>query len=340
MRQFFILAGGKFAWLDEPDPEVFPAAVEIETRASAVSVGTEMGFLRTMKSAKEGRRAAGYSAAGVVRSVGPAAKGDFRPGQRVACYGGPYTRHATRLAVPWTLVAPMPDNVSFEEAAFCGIAAIAMHALRRGAFTGGERVGIQGMGILGQLEEQMLRAWGCRTLCIDRHDENIGLARRLGAPLVLDSRTDDVLAAVKRFAGGGLDGVIMNGALEPPGSAEAAEWTRERGRVVMVGGGAEIRFPRAPIFDKEIDLLISRAGGPGRYDEQYEKLGQDLPIGFVRWTEGRNVAQFLEMVSLGQINVKGLITHSMPFQQAEEAFRLLDSPRKYEAMGVVFTYPR
>lgn len=338
MRQFFIQAGGTFAWLDEPDPELFAAGIEVETRASAVSVGTEMGFLRTMKAAKEGRRAAGYSAAGVVRATGPAAKGGFVPGQRVACYGGPYTRHATRLAVPWTLAAAIPDNVSFEEAAFCGIGAIAMHSLRRGAFTGGERVVIIGMGILGQLEEQMLRAWGCRTLCIDRHDENIALARKMGGPLVLDSRVDNVAAAVRKFAPGGADGVIMNGQLEPPASEDAADWTRERGRIVMVGGAAEIRFPRPPIFDKEIDLLISRAGGPGRYDEQYEKLGQDLPIGFVRWTEGRNVAHFLEMVSLGQINMQGLITHRLPCEQAEQAFRLLDSPRKYEAMGVVFVY--
>ena len=279
MRQFFILAGGKFAWSEEPEPEQFPAALDVATRASAVSVGTEMGFLRTMKAAKEGRRAAGYSAAGVVRGVGPAAKGDFTAGQRVAVYGGPYVRHATRLAVPWTLAAPLPDNVSFEEAAFCGIGAIAMHSLRRGAFTPGERVAIVGMGILGQLEEQMLRAWGCRTLCVDRHDENIELARRMGGPLVLDSRTDDVAAAVKKFAPGGVDGVIMNGNLEPPGSSQAADWTRERGRIVMVGGGAEIRFPRPPIFDKEIDLFISRAGGPGRYDDQYERGGKTCPSG-------------------------------------------------------------
>ena len=107
----------------------------------------------------------------------------------------------------------------------------------------------------------------------------------------------------------------------------------------MVGGGAEIRIPRAPVFDKELDLLISRAGGPGRYDDQYEKGGQDLPAGFVRWTEGRNAAHFVEMVSLGQIDMNGLISHRLPHERAEDAFHLLDSPRKYTAMGVVFTYP-
>ncbi|MDD4890955.1 MAG: zinc-binding alcohol dehydrogenase [Phycisphaerae bacterium] len=339
MRQFFILAGGTYSWADEPEPPMFPAALDVQTRASAVSVGTEMGFVRAMKAATQGRRAAGYSAAGVVRGVGPEAKGNFQVGQRVAVYGGPYVRHASRLAVPWTLANPIPDNVSFEEAAFCGIGAIAMHSLRRGAFTAGERVVIVGMGILGQIEEQMLRAWGVRTLCVDRHDENISLARAMGAPEVLDSRKDDVAAAVASFSPGGADGVIMNGNLEPPGSEEAAAWTRERGRIVMVGGGTEIRFPRPPVFDKEIDLLISRAGGPGRYDDQYEKGGQDLPIGFVRWTEGRNCGEFLAMVSAGQINMKGLITHPFPHERAEDAFRLLDSPAKYSAMGVVFTYP-
>ncbi len=339
MRQFFITAGGVFVWSEELEPEQFPAALDVHTRASGVSVGTEMGFLRTMRAAKEGRRAAGYSAAGVVRGVGPEARGGFAVGQRVACYGGPYTRHATRLALPWTLAAAIPDNVSFEEAAFGGIGAIAMHSLRRGAFTFGEKVVVIGMGILGQLEDQMLRSTGCRTLCIDRHDENIELARRMGCARVCDSRRGDVAAAVAAFAPGGADGVIVNGALEPPGMDEAADYCRERGRIVMVGGGAEIRVARGAVFEKEVDLLISRAGGPGRYNDLYEQGGQDMPPGFVRWTEGRNVAEFLAMVSHGQIDMNGLITHRYPHERAEEAFRLLDSPKKYTAMGIVFTYP-
>ncbi len=340
MKQFFITAGGGFVWSEEAEPAMFPAALDVHTRASAVSTGTEMGFLRTMKRAASGRREAGYSAAGVVRAVGPEAKGGFAVGQRVACYGGPYTRHATRLAVPWTLAATIPDNVSFEEAAFCGLGAIALHAIRRGRFTPGERVVVIGMGILGQLAEQMLRnAFGCRTLCIDRHSENIELARRMGCRQVFDARTDDVAAGVKRFAAAGADGVIINGSLEPPTMDQAAEYSRDRGRLVLVGGGNEVRIGRGQVFTKELDLLISRAGGPGRYDEQYEKQGQDLPAGFIRWTEGRNVASFIEMIADGRVNVKGLITHRLPHEQAEQAFRLLDSDRKYTAMGVVFTYP-
>ncbi len=111
----------------------------------------------------------------------------------------------------------------------------------------------------------------------------------------------------------------------------------------MTSGGSlselhSIRISRSKLFAKEIDLLVSRAGGPGRYDRQYERGGQDLPIGFVRWSEGRNVAEFIEMVAAGQLNVKDLITHRYPFKQADQAYRLLDSPRRYETMGIVFTF--
>jgi NADPH:quinone reductase len=338
MQELVFLPGGKIEWLDAPDPELFPAAVEIDTVCAAVSTGTELSGLRGMKTRTQGDYKPGYSIAGVVRSVGPeaAAKGGFVAGQRVAAYGAPYTYHKTRVAAPWTLVHAVPEGVSDEEASFCGPAAISMHAIRRGQFTPGESVAVLGMGILGQLAEQLLRAWGCRTLAIDRDAGRLELARRLGGACVVNTQTGDMVEAVRRLAPNGVDGVIVYTDAHGAIMDQAADLCRDRGRLVLVGGGERVDVSRAKVFRKELDLLVSRAGGPGRYDEQYEKQGQDLPPGFVRWTEGRNVAEFLAMVRSGQVNVRGLITHRYPAAQAADAYRVLDSPAGREALGVVF----
>ena len=341
MQELVFLPGGKIEWQDAPDPEVFPAAVEIQTTAAAVSTGTELSGLHGMKTKAAGDYMPGYSIAGRVLSCGPeaAAKGGFVPGQRVAAYGAPYTYHKTKVAAPWTLVCPIPENISDEEAAFCGLAAISMHALRRGNFTAGERVAILGMGILGQLAEQMLRAWGCRTLAVDIRPEPLAIARRLGCLNTFNNRDGELADAGRKFAPNGVDGVIVYTDTAGKIMDDAADITRDRGRLVLVGGGSErVDVARAKIFRKEIDLLVSRAGGPGRYDLQYEKLGQDVPPGWVRWTEGRNVAEFIEMVRLGRLNVKDLITHRFPRAHAAQAYALLDSSDRYQAMGVVFEF--
>ncbi|MDD4890956.1 MAG: zinc-binding alcohol dehydrogenase [Phycisphaerae bacterium] len=340
MQELVFLPGGQVEWQNGADPEVFPAAVEVETRVAAVSTGTELSGLRGMKQKTAGNYKPGYSIAGVIRGCGPeaAAKGNFSPGQRVAVYGAPYTYHKTRVAAPWTLVHPIPGNVSDEEASFCGLAAISMHGLRRGNFTAGERVAILGMGILGQLAEQMLRAWGCRTMAVDRHTEHLDLASKLGCGCVFDARNGDMVEAARAVAPAGVDGVVVNTGTAGRIIDDAADMCRDRGRLVLVGGDERVDVSRAKIFRKEIDLLISRAGGPGRYDAQYEKQGQDISPAWVRWTEGRNVAEFLEMVRLGRINVKGLITHRYPRTDAAKAYALLDSPNRYATMGVVFVF--
>ena len=339
MRQLVVLPDGGLQWQQAPDPELFPAGVEIDVRATAVSPGTETSLIRRWRERGEGGRPLGYSGAGLVRRVGPEAEGAFAPGQPVACYGGPYTRHATRLVVPWTLAAPVPESVPLEEAAFCGLGAIALHAVRRGRFSPGSRVIVLGMGILGQLQVQVLRAWGCRALAVDRRRERLEIARALGCADRFDNAEGGLAEAARAFAPDGADGVIVNTPLQPPMTDQAAECCRERGRIVLVGGGGEIRISRDHVFARELDLLISRAGGPGRYDAQYERQGRDLPPGLVRWTEGRNTAHFVEMVAAGQLNVAGLITHRLPREQAPQAFEMLGSEeRRYAAMGVVFLY--
>jgi len=338
MQQLFALPDGGIEWHEADDPEMFPAGVEVDVLASAVSPGTETGLIRRCREGGGEKRSLGYTAAGVVRRVGDAAGGDFRPGRTVACYGGPYTRHATRLVVPWTLAAAVPEGVSPEAAAFGGLGAIAMHVVRRGRFTPGSSVLVVGMGILGQLQVQVLRAWGCRALGVDRCAGRLDLARSLGCKDVYDATGGDLVAAAGAFAPEGVDGAILNTVLAPPMTDQAARCCREKGRLVLVGGGGEIRVDRDPVFAKELDLLISRAGGPGRYDAQYERQGQDLPAGFIRWTEGRNTAHFVRMVAAGQINVAGLITHRLPRRRAAEAYALLESDERLNSMGIVFTY--
>lgn len=340
MKELVFLPGGNTQWLDAPDPEVFPAAVEIEPTVAAVSTGTELEGFRKMKRKPDGNYKPGYSVAGRVLSLGAeaAAKSGLAVGQRVAAYGAPYTYHKTRIAAPWTLVHAIPENISDEEASFCGLAAISMHGLRRGNFTAGERVAILGMGILGQLAEQMLRAWGCETLAVDRHSEHLDLARRLGCRHTFDTRDGDLIAAAKAFAPLGVDGVVVNTGTAGQIMDQSAEMCRDRGRLVLVGGDERVDVSRGLLFRKELDVLISRAGGPGRYDPQYEKLGQDVPPAWVRWTEGRNVNEFLAMVSLGRVNMKDLITHHYPAADAAKAYNLLDSPNRYETMGVVFQF--
>ncbi len=338
MQQLMALPDGGFTWESGDDPELFPAGVEIDVRATAVSPGTETSLIRRCREHSDRPRSLGYTGAGVVRRVGAAAQGGFEPGRAVACYGGPYTRHATRLVVPWTLAAPIPEGVPFEAAAFGGLGAIAMHAVRRGSFAAGDSVIVYGLGILGQLMAQILRAWGCRALGVDQVAGRLELARSLGCEAVCNAATDDLAAAAEAFAPGGVDGAILTTSLQPPMTDQAAGCCRERGRIVMVGGGGEIRFDRGPVFAKELDLLISRAGGPGRYDAQYEKQGQDLPAGFVRWTEGRNTAHVLGMIAAGSLDVEALITHRLPRQRAAEAYELLHSEKRHASMGIVFTY--
>lgn len=338
MEQLFVVAGGALAWQQQPEPPLFPAGIPVETRATAVSTGTETRFVQRWRNEAEGKREIGYSGAGVVTAVGPEARAGFEPGQRVACYGGPYTRHATHLVVPWTLASAIPDGVSFEEAAFCGIGAICMQAVRRGEFMAGKRVLIYGMGILGQFEEQIARAFGCDTFVCDRHTEHLDLAATCGCQQCFDTRDGDVVKAVLDWCPEGVDGVIVNTGLQPPVMDEAAAVCREKGKIVMAGGG-EIRIDRTNVFNKELDLLISRAGGPGRYNDLYEKRGQDPLPGYLRWSEGRNAAHFVHMIATGQIDVRDLITHRFPYKDAEKAYAmLLDKARRYTTMGIVFEY--
>lgn len=309
---------GRIFVTDLDVPELLPGHVLIRTEYSAVSPGTEMTMIRA-----SGERPVilGYSAVGIAEAVGPEVDG-IEPGTRLACYGAPYARHAGLLAVPANLAAKVPDGVDPREAAFAGLGAIAIHALRTAQLQFGESVVVVGLGILGNLIAQIAHAAAYRTAGLDLRADRAALLRERIARFVYDDP-----AALEReladFSGGkGADAVLLCAA--GPGETlinRAMEWLRDRGKIVIVGD-LTMSFSREAMFGKEVQVLISRAGGPGRYDAGYEKENRDYPIGYVRWTEGRNVGEFVRLLEEGRITVRPMITHEFPVERAAEAYDL------------------
>ncbi|MBO9608115.1 MAG: zinc-binding alcohol dehydrogenase [Paenibacillaceae bacterium] len=315
---------------DVPKPAVEPRHVLVETLYSAISTGTELLVLRSMP---EQPHALGYSAAGIVRELGTGVEG-LEPGQLVACYGGPYVRHAEWLSVPRNLVAPVGPNVSAEAAAFGGLGAIAIHALRQAKLQFGETAIVVGLGILGQLIAQIATAAAYDVIGFDLSEERCRLLRASGAEAcssaedlqrLLGSRA--VKADAVLVCAGGKQGGLID---------QALDWLRDRGTVVIVGDVAAT-CSREKMFAKEANLVISRAGGPGRYDAGYEREGVDYPVGYVRWTEGRNLREFIRLLERGAIDVAQLITDRYRFASISDAYASLQQPAA-KPLGVLLDY--
>ena len=357
-----------------PAPGVQPKMVLVRTAASLVSIGTEKAMLDVARKSLLGKALArpdwvrqvvdkvqsdglmetyrqararldmpvalGYSAAGVVIDVGDGVTG-VRSGDRVACAGHPYAGHAEVISVPRNLVVPIPANVAFEDAAFAMLGAIAMNAVRLAAPALGERVAVIGMGLLGLLALQMLRAAGCRVLAIDIAAEKLELAHKLGAS-ALALATANVQDIALEFSGGhGVDATLVFASTDSSEPVEqAAAITREQGRV-LVPGLVKLNLPRKVFFEKELRLIVPKAGGPGGADPNYEARGRDLPLPFVRWTEGRNLTSFLELIADNRLTVKPLITHRFEIGRAMEAYRLIQggSESGPPPIGVILEYP-
>jgi predicted dehydrogenase/threonine dehydrogenase-like Zn-dependent dehydrogenase len=270
--------------------------------------------------------AVGYSAAGVVREVGKEA-GGFRPGQLVACAGGGYASHAEIIYVPATLCAPVPDGVPGEHAAFATVGAIALHGIHQAGLIQGERVVVAGLGLIGQLTARLLAAYGHPCTGVDPSPAARAELERLGLP------TCDVGEVEAGLA----DAVILTAATESSDLiATAPEWCRDRGRVVVVGD-VGLDVPRRPYYDGEVEIRFSRSYGPGRYDPDHEAGGHDYPVGYVRWTEGRNLGEVLRLMSNGRLIVEDLITDRFPIDEAPAAYRRLEEGG---VRALVLTYPR
>ena len=363
------LRDGRLEVLDVPLPALAAEGVLVDVRASVISAGTERSKVRAgrqsllakarsrpdqvrqvvekaqrdgltetieaVRSRLDQPAPLGYSAAGVVRAVGSRVA-DLVPGDRVAC-GGASAAHAEVDHVPGNLCVPVPDGLTFEEAAFATVGSIALHGVRQADVRIGERVAVIGLGLIGQLTGQILRAGGCTVVGID-------LSERLVEKAV-------ALPAVDAgFTRGSLDGSEL-----PPGARDcdavvitaatsssdplalAPRLCRDRARVVVVGD-VGMELSRAPYYDKELELRISRSYGPGRYDRVYEERGLDYPIGYVRWTERRNMAAFLELLARGKVKVAPLISERVAVDDAPAAYERLAGADE-SPLAVVLEYP-
>ncbi len=260
------------------------------------------------------------------------------PGDRVAC-GGEGANHAEILAVPRNLVAPVPEGVAFEDAAYATVGAVALHGVRQAEVGLGDTVGVIGLGLVGQLAARLLAAAGCRVVGIDLDQAAVELVRPV-ATMALNRADASLEASARATSNGiGLDAMLLCASSASSDPLElAVQLARDRGRIVVVGE-TRIDVDRAPLYEKELELRMSRSYGPGRYDREYEEHGRDLPPGYVRWTEQRNMQAFLDLVAAGRIRPSELTTHRFPIDDAADAYRVVAHPSDGErAFGVLLTY--
>jgi predicted dehydrogenase/threonine dehydrogenase-like Zn-dependent dehydrogenase len=372
MRQVLV-SGGRVHLEEVPAPLVEPGTVLIQMNHSCISIGTEMsgvkssgvplwkralrqpqhvkkvvdmlmtdGLAQTRRLVQERLSVelpTGYSGAGVVLEVGEGVE-EFSRGDRVACAGAQCAFHAEVVRVPKNLVVAMPDSVNFEAASSVALGAIALQGVRRANPTLGETFVVIGLGILGQLTVQLLRTNGCRVIGVDLDRSRIALAERHGMNWGVHPDDAEDAAQVARITGGsGADGVIITAATPSDAVVSAAfRMCRKKARVVLVGD-VGLDLQRADFYVKELDFLISSSYGPGRYDARYEEDGLDYPMAYVRWTEGRNMQEYLRLIGDGTLDLKPLIGAIHPIEQVATAYQSLKEGAEKPLM-VLLSYPQ
>src|SRR5579871_1172665 len=363
---------GEIKVVEVPSPRLLPGCVLVRIAASLVSAGTErastefaeknllqkaqarpdlvrdvlnkvrrdgvVSTLSSVRSRLDLPSALGYSSAGTVIATADEIN-DIRPGDRVACAGAGYAVHAQVACIPRLLTTKIPEaSVSLEEAAFTTVGTVALHGIRVADIRLGDVVAVIGLGLLGQLTVQLLKAAGCRVVGMDIDPSRADLALRLGADEVASSAAAfrDLCLQISR--GAGADIVLITA--ETPSSDPvnlAGVVARDRAIVVAVGT-VGIDIERKAYYEKELDFRISRSYGPGRYDVAYEQKGRDYPIGYVRWTETRNMEAFVQFLADKKINVGALITHRFPIERAQSAYDLITGKMREPFLGVVIQY--
>lgn len=278
----------------------------------------------------------GYSCAGEVIAIGKNVSG-FRVGDFVVC-GGASANHAEIVSVPKNLCAKIPEGVKIEQAVFATIAAIALQGIRQADLKLGENCVIIGLGLLGQLTIQLLNAAGVKTIGIDVDSAQVEIAKQNGCSLALTRSNEGVKESVLSFTQGfGTDAVIITAGTNSIDPVElAGAVSRKKGKVVIVGA-VPTGFSRENYFKKELDLRMSSSYGPGRYEMNYEEKGLDYPIGYVRWTENRNLQAYLDLLQAGKLNIEKLITHTFNLEEAEKAYQLI-LEKKEPFLGVLLKY--
>ncbi len=355
-----------------PPPALRAGGVLVQTAWSLISSGTERTIVETAQSSligkarerpdlvrqvvdtfkREGLRSTyekvkarltklaplGYSASGVVSAVSSDVR-EFRVGDRVACAGGGYASHAEVLFIPKNLCCKVPEAVSLCAASYTTVGAIALQGVRQADPRLGESVAVIGLGLVGQLTVQLLKAAGCQVLGVDIDAGACALAKSSGADAVAIDNESARAACDELTGGRGVDCILITAGTKSSEPIElAAELARDRARVVVVGlVGLDV--PRQSFYAKELELRLSRSYGPGRYDPGYEEKGNDYPIGYVRWTEKRNMEAFLRLVAERKINTDLLTTHRFKVADALEAYNLILNRDGERCCGVVLEYP-
>jgi predicted dehydrogenase/threonine dehydrogenase-like Zn-dependent dehydrogenase len=364
---------GEVTVAEVPQPQLLPGCVLVRVEASLISAGTErassefagrslfakakarpdlvrdvlaklrrdglIATLDTVRSRLDQPQSLGYSSAGTVVAVGEGVT-DINVGDRVACAGAGFALHAEFACVPRLLTAKIPvaGNVSCEEAAFGTVGAVCLHGIRTAQVALGDIVAIIGLGLLGQVTVQLLRAAGCRVLGMDLLPERTELAVQRGVEAACVDAQEFRDLCSRKTAAVGVDSVLITAETPSSGPVQlAAEVARDRATVVAVGTvGMEIS--RKLYFEKELDFRVSRSYGPGRYDAAYEQKGRDYPIGYVRWTETRNMEAFLQLAQEGKLNLSALITHRFQIEQATRAYDLISGRTGEPFLGVLIKY--
>lgn len=371
MKQLLVRSGKVFLQ-EVPAPVVGPKNVLVRVERSCVSVGTEMAgikmsglplYRRALKQPHHVKRVVqlmrdqgiariykqvkgkldaglptGYSAAGTIVAVGSEV-GGLAVGDRVACAGAGIANHAEIIDVPVNLCAPIPGQLSFDAAATVTLGAIAMQGVRRAQPTLGETVVVIGLGILGQITAQLLSANGCRVIGTDVDPSRIATALENGLDVGINPKDGNLVERVVKLTDGhGADAVVITAASASSDIlAEAFQSCRKKARVVIVGD-VGLNMARNDIYAKELDVLISCSYGPGRYDQVYEEEGADYPLPYVRWTENRNMGEYLRLLASGRVRLDNMIQEPFPIDQAEEAYGRL-SGEGQKPLLVLLKYP-
>jgi len=374
MKQVFQDArSAEITVVEVPAPKLLAGCVLVRTAASLVSAGTErassefasksllqkarmrpdlvrevlskisrdglLATVSTVRSRLDQPSALGYSSAGMVVAVGEGVA-DINPGDRVACAGAGHAVHAEFACVPRLLLARIPSAaVSFDEAAFATLGAVALHGVRNADVKLGDIVAVIGLGLLGQLTVQILKAAGCCVLGMDISAERAELALRLGADAVSTSPSGFRDLCLQHSAGHGADSVLITAQTASNDPVNLAGAVARSRAVVVAVGTVAMDIPRRSFYEKELDFRVSRSYGPGRYDSAYEQKGIDYPIGYVRWTETRNMEAFLKLLADRKLDLPALVTHRFPIARAHSAYDLITGKTHEAFLGVLIAYP-
>lgn len=354
-----------------PTPQVKEKTALVKTAASLVSAGTERylvefaeknivqkatsrpdlmkqildkakreGILSTVESAfnrLDQPMALGYSSAGTIVEIGKGLEG-FQIGDRVVCAGGNHAVHAEYAVIPQNLLAHLPDGIPFESACFATLGAIALNGIRLANLSLGDHVAVVGLGLLGLLTAGLVEANGCSVTGVDTSQQRVEFAKKCGIHAF--SRDTIVPQTSALTHARGFDAVLICAATSSDDTVHlAGEIARDRAFVISLGV-VGLDLPRKPYYEKELQFLVSRSSGPGRYDPLYEEQGMDYPLGYVRWTEGRNLEAFVDLLHSEKLKVADLITHQFEIENAASAYDLITGKTSEPYLGIVLTYPQ